>query len=388
MADLSHNLDTVVVAEQLLISGFLRSINHSKSLDIPPLIYANCVTYRLGSAQYLWTVDKSILHQMKMCRTSEGFTSPIFEIEGLLWQLEAYPTGRYDSSEGDFELIIKPIRMPLSWRYINCAIRMQCLETMTTYVRCDSFDIGQGLGWMYNVMKHSEIQSLDHLSFGIEIIINQIVLKEANRVFYELDIMATDQAVEWKIDRKILEHVRFSHIGKQFYSPIYGGMYSIGMVRRELDVSLRFKQSAKLAFHKSATVYGTFFSGTFEMLIKSSGVETVDRKTITSDSNDYLTDSGSHDIDIFSIPLNRECDSLLVKGHIKVHHNVDDVENKKAIDYWTKVALQQNDSNLPQTIEQRMDSLESTMEKVLADVKAIQRFCQNINYLAAIRGTR
>ena len=39
------------------------------------------------------TVDQSILQQMKNCSNSECFTSPTFEIEGLLWQLEAYPNG-------------------------------------------------------------------------------------------------------------------------------------------------------------------------------------------------------------------------------------------------------------------------------------------------------
>ena len=147
---------TIGITQELLINGFLRSINCTP-MDIPPLVYTLCVSYRLGSAQHLWSVDPSTLEQMKNSESGREFLSPTFEIESLLWQFKACPNG----TGGSFDVFIKSVHMPSSWQCIECCVIIQCLQTLSGSIMYYAFPKGETYGWRDDVMKHSEIQSLD-----------------------------------------------------------------------------------------------------------------------------------------------------------------------------------------------------------------------------------
>ena len=64
----------------------------------------------------------------------------------------------------------------------------------------NTFAKGQSLGRPAYTILLAEIESLESLSFSIEIEIQRIILEEHDRVFYEPNIVATNQMnqfVEW-----------------------------------------------------------------------------------------------------------------------------------------------------------------------------------------------
>ena len=176
MATHFRNINTIARPEQLLVAGYLRSINHS-SLDVPPLIYNLCILFRLRSAQYLWTIDPSTLQQMKNCENLRKFLSPTFNIEGISWGFMLYPNGQSMTNVGSVDLFIRLMNMPPEWLYIACSIKLYCPEMMTANVLRigSSFSRRQAIGWARNRMTVSEIQQLDSLSFSVEIKILAIV---------------------------------------------------------------------------------------------------------------------------------------------------------------------------------------------------------------------
>ena len=76
-------------------------------------------------------------------------------------------------------------------------------------------------------MLFSEIQTLDSLSFSFQITVHRIVLEEDEQIFYERNVMASDKAIEWKIDREKLQTLQTCPAGKQIWSQIYGGTYRL-----------------------------------------------------------------------------------------------------------------------------------------------------------------
>ena len=225
--------DIIELKDELLISGFLRTINGS-SFDIASLIYNLCILYRLGSAQHLWTVDPSTLQQMKNCEIGQSVESPTFEIESLSWQFVAYPNGDYEESlgQGNFDLFAKLVYIPSSWKHV---------ETMSEYVIYTELTKGQLYGWPGNLMLFSEIEPLSFISFSIAITIQRIILKEDDSIFYERNNAETNQSVEWNVDRERLQALKLAHEGKQIWSNLYGGMYGLILTRTDSVVDLGLK---------------------------------------------------------------------------------------------------------------------------------------------------
>ena len=275
MADELKVAHQIELENEFLISGFLRALNRScqSSFDIAPLIYNLCVLYRLGSAQHLWTVDQSTLQQMKSCQNGERVKSPTFEIEGMQWQLVICPNGYSEKNEGSCDLFIKSVYMPSSWKHVEVTYRFQCLETMAEYVMHRELRKGQMCGWSRNSMLFSEIESLNFLSFSINLTIQRIVLKEADRVLFERDNVATDQRVEWKIDGERLQILKTGHEGRCLCSNTYGGMYCLTLSREENDIHLglhalampRGKSELKLSWTARMIVKGDEFKKMWKM---------------------------------------------------------------------------------------------------------------------------
>ena len=372
---------TIGVTEEILINGFLRSIN-SAPMDIPPLVYTLCVSYRLGSAQHLWSVDPSTLQQMKDCESEREFLSPIFDIEGLLWQFKACPNGT-DDNEGSFDLFIKSVHMPSSWQCIECCIIIQCLETLSGSVMYYAFPKGEAYGWPDNAMEHSEIESLESLSFSIEIQVHRIILKKDELIFYERDIVATDQCVEWNVGREMMDKLRSAHVGKQMAcSTIYGGMYCLMVERQESHIDFCL---ILCALPKGKRKVDS--SWTFEMMAKGDQFEKVDTHSMSMElTMEGLGDNNWWHSHTLSVEDLMKSDSLVFKVNIMVHDEENDARDQKTIDYWSKLVekqyveeMKENTElpSIPKTddvdkYEKRFDSLEGTVMEILTVVKQLR----------------
>ena len=374
MADELKVADQIELGNELLISGFLRNINRS-SFDIAPLIYNLCILYRLGSAQHLWTVDQSTLQQMKNCQDGERVKSPTFEIEGMQWQLVICPNGYSEENEGSCDLFIKSVYMPSSWKHVEVTYRFQCLETMAEYVMYAELRKGQMCGWSRNSMLFSEIEPLNFLSFSINLTIQRIVLKEADRVLFERDNVATDQRVEWKIDGERLQILKTGHEGRCLCSNMYGGMYCLTLSRKENDIHLglhalampRGKSELKLSWTARMIAKGDDFKKMWKM--NKSSKKFKRGELARGVSGGHLP---------FSVEPRRmqfimQCDSLILKVHIKCDSARDYKRDQLIIDYWTKMRMKQDgderkvsgakSKKIP-SLHDRVDSMESTIKNL------------------------
>ena len=244
-----------------------------------------------------------------------------------------------------------------------------------TWIIYKPYAKGKASGPPDNAMSFSEIQSLDSLSFAIQIFVHRIVLKKDNLVFYERDIMASHQSAVWRIQSRLLEKFKSAHIGKLFCSEIYGGMYCCYMQRNESHFSFYLRLCALPKGKREVDL-----SWTVEKIIVGDGFE-------TKASNSYskgLTIQGSGannwgNTDMIAMDDLMKSNSLIFNISITV------TDDQKALDHWNQLAQRQdnddekNESNILNVqktdsneqseerfnlMKARIDSLESAMESV------------------------
>ena len=357
---------SIAITEKLLTREFLRPLNRT-SCDIAPLIHNLCVLYRLGSAQHLWTVDASTLQQMKNCDVGQAFESPIFEIEGLSWQFEAYPNAEDEQGAGGFDLFIKLVHIPSSWKNIVCCIKIQCLETMTEYSNACVFSKGEAFAWPVNSMLFSEIESLDSLSFSIEIEMHKIILDECDRVFYEQNIVATNQAVEWKIDRERLQTLKTAHDGKRVWSNIYGEIYNASLLREGSNILFFLNLIALPTDQRYLRL-----SWTSEMIANGNDIEKTD---IKSGSQGFKENEVEHNALLnkhkLSLSELMQCDSLIFKFNVKSHGEEDDAKDQMIMEYWSGMARHQHEDERKENVV-KSNNLESEAAEILTIINKLR----------------
>ena len=184
----------------------------------------------MDSGKHTWNVDQETLTLMKGAKTGDRFTSSTCNIAGLTWKFEAYPNGNADDRAGTFDLFLKLVTMPESWKHMLCFRKVQCDQTKGSYPYYIRYKNGSSYGWLKTMM-FSEIQSLNKLSFTVEIIISRIVLKDEDTIFYQKPIDMKPQQIRWKMDNDQWKCVQNAHNGKHFASQIFGGIWCIAMIR-------------------------------------------------------------------------------------------------------------------------------------------------------------
>ena len=360
----------IEVRDELLISGFLRALNRS-SFDIAPLIYNLCILYRLGSAQHLWTIDQATLQQMKHCAIGQHIESPTFEIEGLIWQFVIYPKGYNGKNRGSCDLFIKLVHIPSDWKHIEFCSRIQCLETLTEYVMYKELAKGEMWGWPKNSMLFSEIGPLNFLSFSINFTIQRIVLKENDRVFFERDNVATNQCVEWKIDRERMQILKTGLQEKILWANLYGGMYYLGVKRTDVGMKCGLKvrglPRGKTDIQLLWTIEIIAEGDDFKKLKKMDKFS----KTFKRGELEQAGGSGVIPFSFEQMQFIMQCDSLIFKVNIKCDSIPDNKGDQLTIDYWTKLRMKQDGdeekesavkSNDISSLHERVDTLESAVE--------------------------
>merc|ERR1719419_831988 len=138
---------------------------------------------------------------MKRAKNEQEFPSPPFQLAGLTWKIQCYPNGNRPESEGSFNVYVKLMTMPPSWKHIELCRRIQCSETNTVYTSCSRYKRRTSNGWTNSAMLFPEISALNTLSFTIDILINKVVLDKGDRVFFERAIAVKPERIQWTVDQ-------------------------------------------------------------------------------------------------------------------------------------------------------------------------------------------
>ena len=218
----------------LIINGYFRL---SFPSNIMPLNIIHITTlfiddhFMLTRGSYQWIIDNDTLQQMKNKKGRSKFSSHRFKIAELEWNIDVYPNGYYDSERGTFQVYLELVSLPHTWDHILLCHNIYCPETQSSHTSLQEYGkIRKDWGWPNNVMKFTEIESLNQLSLIVSVRINKIKLKNSNKLYYQQDIsIPRISKIEWKINEDLLSKMKLSHNGKKFTSPIYNDVFCLAI---------------------------------------------------------------------------------------------------------------------------------------------------------------
>ena len=286
----------------------------------------------MDHGEYTWNVDQATLQQMKICKNEDEFLSPTFDIAGLSWRAKSYPDGWKRGNDGSFDVFVQLLYTPAHWDHIECCVSIQCIETMSSYTFYQQCKKETSSGIAKNVMLFSEIEPLDSLSFIIKIFVHRIVLKKDNLVFYERDNVASHQSVTWSIDKNMLQKLKSAHIGKVFYSDIYGGMYAFRFTRKKSHIGfhtvLCTLPKGKRKLDLSWTVKTTLNGDDFEKVINNSYSHELTMQGLGDNSWGTTTFMAIEDV--------VRSDSMVISIHITANNA------EKVLNHWNQLAQRPN----------------------------------------------
>merc|ERR1719419_733960 len=243
-----------------------------------------------------------------------------------MWKIGAYPKGDFKEQAGSFDVFVKLVTMPSSWKHIEICHRFQCNETKASSTGYDRYERGSSFGWLLP----PEIQGLETLSFTVSIFINKIVLREHDKVFFERAITAKPQRIRWAVGHGLLRSIKSAHEGKYFESEIFGGAWCLILKRMSSHFVVHLTSCAlPKGTDKITVMHDT------ECILKGQGI---DKKVTNSFTDDFEVGGGSKGCiwDQNDLPLDdiKKCDSLEIAVDI-----IPDPDSK-ALDHWGKVAEQ------------------------------------------------
>ena len=297
---------------------------------------------------YKWQVDQKMLKSMKIADQGRFFSPPAFKVAGLTWQIKAYPNGESAEKAGFFNIFLKLMTMPKSWKYIMCSRRVHCEQTKASDLDHRQYGNGTSNGWKNNMMAFSEIASLNQLSFTFEIMITKIVLKENDTVFYQKPFIAKAQQVHWTIDGDLLSFVQRAQEGKCFSSVIHGATWLLRIERNSssYDVALFIcalpgdTDEFKVLCNTECILKGKDID---EKIIKS-GTYGFEKEDSGSVLGNYLPLE-----DTLSFDAVKQCDSVVINLDI-----VPDPDGA-ATEHWSKLADPTNSDQKEKEIEMQVE---------------------------------
>ena len=293
-------------------------------------------------------MDQKTLALMKRAKPCDEFLSSNFNIAGLTWKFQAYPNGNSDDRAGTFDLFVKLVTIPETWKYVFCFRRVQCDQTKGSFAFFSTFQKGSSKGWL-KTMVFSEIQSLNKLSFTVEIIISRIVLKEEDTIFYQKPIDIEAQQIRWNMDNELWKCIQNAHDGKYISSEIFGQMWCVSVERHStlLKICLNL-----CALPKDLQTVKAMWN--IECILEEKGMN---KKITNSRINTWEMDDNGSILGSFmlwrdsELPLKliKQCDSM----EIKVDINPD--PDRVATEHWQRLAN-------PMNIDQKEKEIEIEVE--------------------------
>ena len=137
----------------------------------------------------------------------------------------------YCNDAGNFQVFLRLLSLPKKWDRVILCHNMYCPETLSSHTLLQEYTERKlSCGWPKNVMKLTEIESLNKLSLIISIRINKIILKNNNKLYYQKNIyIPTINKIKWKINKDLLSKMKLSLNGKRFTSPIYNDIFCLAI---------------------------------------------------------------------------------------------------------------------------------------------------------------
>ena len=351
----------------------------------------------MDSGKYTWNVDQETLALMKGAKPCNIFKSPTFSIAGLTWTLNACPNGGTVDRAGTFDLYLKLVTMPESWKHIFLFRRIQCDQTKGSFVYYCTYKKGSSKGWL-KTMIFTEIQSLSKLSFTVEIIIGRIVLKDEETIFYQKPIDIKAQQIRWKMDKELWRCVQNAHIGKHFGSEIFGDMWCIEMDREATS----FRISLTLcAVPKDLQSVKTMSS--IECILKGKGIN----KKITNSGNyTWIMDDDGNILGQYMISAKNKLPMDLIKQCYSMEIKVDIIPDpdRAAKEHWSKLTArtdtdqkeQENETEIEVEVDpenmssnqrdKRLDLMEARVNSLVSSIDQLtSQVTQNNKQSVALR---
>ena len=132
----SQQIDHIDQQTKLITIGYIRKLEYELSrkhhnidsstlfhLQIPSAITIIIISYIhnyfMYHSSYKWTIDKTnILSQVLTSLNGDRFTSPVFEVGKLDWEIELFPNGDKQKRKGSFIVNLKLLTLPTKWKEI------------------------------------------------------------------------------------------------------------------------------------------------------------------------------------------------------------------------------------------------------------------------------
>ena len=175
-----------------------------------------------SSGEYTWNINNENTNQMQNANNKQHFTSDIFKIAELNWQLAVFPNGKREVDKGSFRINLVATSFPMEWKSAITHVTYRCNETKSA--RSNVYIITKDnklFGWGTNVMLFDEIRNLNQLSMTINITILKIILQNNEILYQQPKPIPTNAKITWNIDKSLFSNMKLCHNGKLYESPLY-----------------------------------------------------------------------------------------------------------------------------------------------------------------------
>ena len=243
---LKKNIDYLDDNTHLIIDGYFH-------IECPLYIIPSDIIYlttlfvddhfMISRGGHQWYIDSELLNKLKKANRKERFVSPTFKIAELDWMICVFPNGYTEDDPGNCMVFLALLSLPQKWSDLALYYDMSCAETMSSYGH--QFRVSDytylSWGWPVNTMRLNEIESLDHISITISVIINEIRVKSISetddKLYYRRNTcIPKDTTIEWNITPKTLSRMKSSHAGKRYISWIYNEAFQLELCPNGKDI--------------------------------------------------------------------------------------------------------------------------------------------------------
>eukprot|EP01084_Bolivina_argentea_P103858 186007_1 len=179
----------------------------------------------MNSGSYTWKItDKRLIHSICNANCKETFSSDIFEIAKLKWQIIGYPNGFSDASKGSFMMCVKLMEIPKGWKNIIIRRTSKCVQARASNTSIEHFTTSFIKGCSQYTLSLSELKRVNPSAITIITSINilSITLKN-DQLLYQMQIrdFQRNPKFTWKMDQSIVEQGQFT---KALESPVHHEM--------------------------------------------------------------------------------------------------------------------------------------------------------------------
>eukprot|EP01084_Bolivina_argentea_P317123 549798_1 len=179
---------------------------------------------------YTWNIDAELLNKTINAKNCKAFSSDVFTIGELNWQIVMYPNGFSKERMGSFDVSVQLLSLPTLWESVIINSVSQSPQTKSSFTSISIYkESGDTFSWRTNTLRLEEIKQLNinHLIFIIKIQILRITLKD-NKILYNYQFNnIKHQQLIWHLDKQTLSLARKAYNGKRFESKIFNNMWCI-----------------------------------------------------------------------------------------------------------------------------------------------------------------